>query len=317
MGRRGKSGKSGSDFKSRIANLGEAFNKAKEDAGSGFVDIPPGTYQFQLVGAEVRESQNDWLHVAFTLACIVEGSEYLGETYVHRCGIEKEESLVFLVRDLQRFGVETDDVQIDAIEDLEEVLGELAEAMPCIRGKLVENGEYVNLRIQKLLDLDESDIPEYELRDGTEFPGGKSEEKGKGKGQKKKTAKKEPEPEPDDDAIGVGDRVSADYDGDAYEGVVDKIEDGTASITFDDGDADDFAVDDLTLVSKGASGGGDTGGEDAELKVGMSVAFEYRGKELEGIVEKIDEAKSLAHVKVEGRARASVVAFDKIEILAD
>lgn len=299
-----KRGKSSSGYAERIANLGEAWGKAKDEAGKGFVDIPPGVYNFQLIGAEITESSNDWLHVAFRFACISEG-EFLGETFVHRCGLEKEESLPFLVRDLQRLGVDTEDVELSSLDDLEPVLEDLTSGAPCIRGKLVESGEFTNLRIQRLLELDDDEIPEYTVGgERASFPGGNDAEE----------ENEADDPPASDDEIEVGDRVSADFDGDEYEGVVEKISGDKASVKFDDGDEDKFALDDLTLVAK-ADGEDDGEDDTAELKAGMSVAYEVRGKEVEGEVVKVDSAKEVCHVKRKGKSKPDIVALDEVEIL--
>jgi len=306
MGKRGKSA-----FADRVANLGDKWNNAKKDAKSGgFVEIPPGVYNFQLIGAEVKESEKAaWLHAAFRFACITEG-EYLGCTFVHRCGVEAENSLTFLARDLARLGVDTDDVELNSLDDLDEILSEVANDEPCIRGKIVQKGEYTNLYINQLLDLEPGDIPEYTVggeRSDVPPSGGTTDDEDDNTGAGKSPFE-----------VQVGDRVSADFAGDAYEGVVGKIVHGNATVEFDDGDTDTFPVDELKLVAAGKGDEqGDDGGAEIDVEPGMSVVFEYRGKEHEGTVEKVDAEKGLCHVKREGAAKANIVALTDLEVLTD
>jgi hypothetical protein len=302
-------GKKGSAFADRLANLGKRWKEAKENPVGAFVDIPPGIYNFQLIGADIRESENkSWLHAAFRFACITEG-QYLGCTFVHRCGLEGENSINYLQRDLQRLGVSVEDIELNAPEALEELLEEIAGEEPCIRGKIVEKGEFTNLYIQKLLDLDPDDIPPYTVGgEVASFPPSEKTDDGSG-------GDDDDPPVSASSEIEVGDRVSADFDGDDYEGVVEKVSRGKATVKFDDGDTDTFAVGDLQMVAKASgSAGGPDGG--VELEVGMSVVFEYRGRDIEGKVVKIDEEKAIAHVDT-GKSKPSYVDFKDLEVLAD
>jgi len=63
-------------------------------------------------------------------------------------------------------------------------------------------------------------------------------------------AESESEPEEDDIPFEEGDRVSAEIDGETYEGVIKKIKDDKAKVLFDDGDKNTFDLDDLTKLEE-------------------------------------------------------------------
>jgi hypothetical protein len=57
--------------------------------------------------------------------------------------------------------------------------------------------------------------------------------------------------------------------------------------------------------------------EEAELSVGDTVRFKYKGKTKEGSVVKINEKKNIAEIEIEGQEKPSVVNLDELTIVSD
>lgn len=67
--------------------------------------------------------------------------------------------------------------------------------------------------------------------------------------RRRKPAKEDEWEDPGDDPeIEIGSRVSADYDGEAYEGEVTELDGDDATVEFDDGTTEEVKLDDLTLL---------------------------------------------------------------------
>ncbi len=154
-----KQGTSRSYKKSKVSDVAKLWGKAKEikeDLGS-FIDEPM-TGLFQLQSAEITKiGQNDWMNLAMTFKCVEEGHQYEGDIYIHRAGLENDDSIAFLQRDLETMGVDLDDVEVNTLEDIEGVAQELADSKPVVRAKLVanRNNDFLNMRIQKLVEREE------------------------------------------------------------------------------------------------------------------------------------------------------------------
>lgn len=227
----------------------KAAMKKKPDFGS---DLPDGTYHARLTRAEVVESQSSGnLQVAWG-AVVLEG-EHKGEKINWYSQMQTEDNMMYLQRDITRFGEESPE---DPAE-LEEVLSGLAKKKPAVKLSLKTNGEFQNVRIGKLLtdeDVAEEDDeePEEEEEDEDE--------------------KEEKEEEDDSED-------SEDEDSDADEEDEDDEEDEEEE---DDEDEEE---------------------EEAEetVAVGMRVAFDRKGKERIGVIQKINKKDETVTVKVEGK----------------
>lgn len=149
----------------QVDEFTNAWKKAKENPlTGGFIDERM-TGIFMLNFAEIAEiGDNNWRHVAFDTVC-VEPEEYRGQMFTHRCGIESENSLPFLRRDLTKLGSDPD--AIDDMDDLRAVLASLSEEHPYFRASVrpqKDNSDFFNMRIAKLVDW----VPESDDGDDVE-----------------------------------------------------------------------------------------------------------------------------------------------------
>lgn len=132
----------------------------------------------------------------------------------------------------------------------------------------------------------------------------------------KKASKKEDEDEdedenrdnPDDPDFEKGDRVSAEIDGDTYEGVVKKVKDDEAVVLFDDGDEQTVDFDDLIKLDDSNS---DTG-EDSWEK-GDRVLFEVDGEDYPGEITSVDDDEETATIEFDDGDVMEDIAFDDLQ----
>lgn len=171
-------------FGANLKGIGKAWAsaraKAEESAGAGWIDEPM-TGNFVLAEAKVDTiGSNNWLHAAFRFICFSEG-DYRGLAFIHRCGIDNEDSLAWFIGDLAKMGVEVGSLEIENQKDLDALLAELTAEHPTIRARISEakNREGMhNMRIQKLLDVDPEeweDLVEGGSGDGEEEEEGEEE----------------------------------------------------------------------------------------------------------------------------------------------
>jgi hypothetical protein len=81
----------------------------------------------------------------------VQGDE-IGEKAVRFCNFGKDEQIVYLQRDLRKLGVPVDDFNA---EELPAQLEQLVAEAPACRITVKQNGEYVNVYIDKMVSLDD------------------------------------------------------------------------------------------------------------------------------------------------------------------
>ena len=115
----------------------------------------------------------------------------------------------------------------------------------------------------------------------------------------------EDEPETEDDVeLEKGSRVSATIDGDDYEGEITKIKGSLATVKFDDGDSDDFELEDLTAL--------EAEDDSTEFEIGDAVVVDYKGKDTNGKIKAIDEDENEAKVMLTKLKKKITVSLDDI-----
>ena len=274
-------------FKAKLRGRADAWEQAKNAKGLGFPG-PDGVYPFQLVAAEVRDSTatKEWLHAVLTFEA--RKGKFTGEKLSSRYDLEDPERMVWLIRDLAKLGVETDDLEL---ENLEETLKELQDNEPFIVGSVKTSGDWQNIRLLRVIEEDEVD--DVELPDDAD---GEPEEEKSSKSSKSKEDSGEEEETPE---LEVGSRVVVDFDGKDFGGEIIKIKGDQAKVRFDDDDeqmidlsdcrpeeADDEEEKTNKKVSKKTSKKTEEE-EDAEIEVGSRVTFKVGGKTKFGVVKKI------------------------------
>jgi len=125
------------------------------------------------------------------------------------------------------------------------------------------------------------------------------------KKSKKKAAKKESTPEPDEPEFEKGDRVSAEIDGEAYEGAVKKVKDDEAVVLFDDGDKQTIDLDDLTKLEPESS---DTSWEEDDR-----VVVEIDGEDYAGKITDVDAEAETVSIEYDDGDTADDVPFDDLK----
>jgi len=309
--------RSAGGFKSKASGIASLWKKgkekSKEQAGNFIQD--PMSGNFKLVSAK-RDviGDNDWPHIALEFVCVSD-DEYRGQTHIHRSGLQDETAVGYTIRDLERLGLDTDDLEINSDDDLDEVLAALVEAAPTVRARLRgnPNNDFLNMRIQKLIDAEEDEADD--ASDADDLPS--KEDAKKSAASSKRNSKPVPEPAEDEDEedadtdeeaeVSIGSQVGWEYKGKEREGEVVKVlEEGKIRVK----DAGDGRVkllnpDDYWLIegeeSEEAEEAEEVETEDEdeiELAIGMEVSAEVGGKELVGKVIAIDEEAEVAKIKV-------------------
>jgi hypothetical protein len=145
-----------SDFKKKLAAAGSSWKNAKkrvsENRGSTFVDYDDGKYIAKLTKAELTESESSGrLQVDFSWR--FEEEPYEGKIKHAYQGIETEDNMYYLGRDLERLGYELPDDLNDLPETLEAITAEGIIARIALKSK----GDFQNVYIQKLINQDDDD----------------------------------------------------------------------------------------------------------------------------------------------------------------
>jgi hypothetical protein len=137
-----------SEWKDRVADLKDDWNRAKEQARTFGPSLPDGAYIAQLTTVSISESKSsERLQVAWEYV-VVEG-ESVGTLIRDYDGLETEQNLTWLMRKLDRLGY--DPTELDA-GDLEAVMEELVARKPVLRVRLRTKGDYQNCYIDRVLD---------------------------------------------------------------------------------------------------------------------------------------------------------------------
>lgn len=178
-------------LKDRLKQFQENYDQDKKNTGGGDRwEAVPGVYNGIVEWAKVAESKKGNLGLQILFA-IAEG-DHAGQRYFCWGGLESEGSRRLWLSFVRQMGVELP----DDICDLEDAVSEWGERHPRIRFQLKQNGEFMNFKPVKVLDIesDPDDIPERpdeapadtrdeDHEDGEELKvGDKVEVSGKGKG---------------------------------------------------------------------------------------------------------------------------------------
>jgi len=271
------------DFKKILKNANKNWAKAKTRAAEsdpGFTEYPDGKYEAQLVSAKLGTSESGRNQIAFGWK-FVDG-DYEGKTKTAYQGIDTEDNLYFLARDLERLGYELP----DDLSDLPDILKDLEKSKPVASVNLKTKGDFQNLYIRKVYtESDEDDEDEDEDDDAAAEAEADDDAA-------------EDEEEETDDAEESDDEESDDEESDDEESD-DEEESDEEESDEEEADADDEEVE-----------------EEVDIEVGMRVQAETaKGREpgkIVGILEKEEK------VRVElDSGRTVKLGIDKIEIEAE
>jgi hypothetical protein len=150
------------DFRKKLKNANKLWAGAKKKAaessqGSEYED---GKYLARLVKGEITESNAGRLQVAWTWK--FEEEPYEGKNKMAYQGLESEDNLVFLARDLDRLGYEAP----EDIATIEEILADINKSKPLARIRLKSKGDFQNVYIDKVIGGDDDDEEADEETEG-------------------------------------------------------------------------------------------------------------------------------------------------------
>lgn len=107
----------------RLKTFNKNFSKQKERANElgGYSEVPDGKYLCKVSNAEVKESNAGALHFVFQFEILesAEDESIVGTKVSKWSGIESEDGMAYLIRDLRRFGLEAESAEdLGKIADL-------------------------------------------------------------------------------------------------------------------------------------------------------------------------------------------------------
>lgn len=323
-------------FVAKLKKQKSAWDAGKEEMKKtdGFSDLQPNRYWCRLMSMELKDKDGK-LGVRF-LYKVIQG-ECAGQKQSAYDGLETELNYVHFGRKLEKIGYETDKLDITEIPELCDDYNALEyDAKAICEIKVAWDGQYTNVYLNDVLDEDaaaafEDESPEEEEESkpksapkrstpkksasgGTSSSGSAKGAKGtkgtkgaKGtKGTKGTKAAPPPEPEPAEDKW-------VDWGADADDG--DEEAKATLLAECEARGIDDTQYATWTLLGEFFdSDEGDDEGDEGDVEIGMRVAVERRGKEVQGEITEINEDDSTVKVKPDS-GRSFTVSVDAIEIL--
>lgn len=153
------------DLKKKLKDASKLWKGAKKRAAeqpSGFTEYEDGRYMARLQGGEIGTSDGGRLQLAWSWK--FEDEPYEGKIKKAYQGLENEDNLVYLARDLNRLGYEAP----DDLAGVEEILKEIKKEKPLARIRLRTKGDFQNVYIDKVFGGDEDDTEEAEDEESDE-----------------------------------------------------------------------------------------------------------------------------------------------------
>lgn len=293
--------------KSKGGNIGSLWRKARErtqsDTGADFVPVDAGRYVMQIVGVsadtfnKVRKLMVRW--------CVLKDDDFKGRICTDFMSIDTEEKMDWVLRLLVALGVDTQECEEPDTEDaLLGIFRDCIKERKCIKVKVVEDGEYTNLKLGGACDVEDEDTvdPEEAIK-GRAFGGGESSS----------------EAGSDEDVeFEVGDRVEWVADSKEYAGVIEDFTKDDDAIVKVDGKRKTVTMplDDLDKEDDGSAA--EDAEKDVELEVGDRVSVIYDGVPWEGAI--ITLGANSVTVKFEEDGSEEDVAYEeltKLEVEVD
>jgi hypothetical protein len=139
----------------RLKEMKERFARGKEEAkknaggGTTLTPDPRVKYLTRLSKAKLVDT-DDGPAIVLEFTCI--DGDQTGEKATLFMGMNTDEKVGYMLRDLRRLGYEIDDLQPEELPDLCDDMNKTA---PVVKIKVVEKGNYINTYIDKLVPLDQ------------------------------------------------------------------------------------------------------------------------------------------------------------------
>lgn len=135
----------------KLREMKDRFNKGREEAkknsGGGTTLLPGQKYLTRLGKTKIVET-DDGLAIIFEFTAI--DGDQVGEKGVMFCGMGTDEKVGYLLRDLRKLGFEIDNLQPEQLPEIADMLNKDA---PVVKIKVTEKGNFVNVYIDKLVDV--------------------------------------------------------------------------------------------------------------------------------------------------------------------
>jgi hypothetical protein len=291
----------------KVREAKRKWKAAREQAGDGtFAEYSDGRYLARLTGLSLGTAQSSG-RLQTTFEWTFADGEYKGNKAYNYQGMDNEEGLIWLVRDLQKFGYEVP----EDMDELEELLAEILKDRPLARIQLVSSGEYQNIRINRVF----TDGEEPEVDDGEEGEGESEEELGA--------------PDSDDKGgktWGEGQACEALYEGETYKVVIVSIDEdeGTATVQNleDEDDQWDCDLDELKESEEEGEEEGenkpdpdeDGEGEEVTFSLNDTVVGKLKGKTIRGTLMDIDEDGEFVIIKDEAGKTFNGIPVDTLAV---
>lgn len=134
------------------ARWAEGQKKAKAGGGSQGTTLSPGKHVCRITDCKIVDTaKGPAIVMEFTE---IQGDE-IGEKGTRWHNTETDEQLGHLLGDLRKLGVDTDALEP---EELPELCANIAQTAPTVRINIKENGQYMNVYLDKLIEVDESTL---------------------------------------------------------------------------------------------------------------------------------------------------------------
>lgn len=266
------------DFKKVLKGANKNWNKAKTRAAesSTFQEYEDGKYTARLVSAKLGVADSGRNQIAFGWK--FEDGEYEGKTKTAYQGIDTEDNLYYLARDLERLGYELP----DNLSDLPEILKDIEKTKPTASITLKTKGDsdFQNVYIRKVFG-------EEGEEDDTEDDGSDD------------AAEEETDEESEGGEEEAGDEEDA---GDEEEGEEEEAGDDDEEEGEEEEEADEESDDEDT--------------EEVDLVEGMRVIAETaKGREKGEVIEVLEKEEKV-RVKLDN-GKTVRVGLDKLEMIPD
>lgn len=141
-------------FKLSASELNKAWKSGlatKDEVAGGGFEADDGRYKVALTAADRYESKASGRDQVMFEYTFLEG-DYKGKTKRDYNGLDRAESIPFLMRKIEAMGFDTP----EEIDDLEALLKKMVKAGPQLVIQLKTKGDFQNVYIQKTLDDDET-----------------------------------------------------------------------------------------------------------------------------------------------------------------
>lgn len=270
------------DFKKVLAGANKKWATAKKRAAESepaFTEYPDGKYEAKLVGAKLGVSDGGRNQIAFSWKFM--DGEYEGKTKVAYQGIDTEDNLYYLARDLERLGYELP----DNLGDLPDILKDIEKSKPVGSINLKTKGDFQNVYIRKVYTADEEEEGD-DTEDEDTAESDEVDETEETEEEESDDAEESDEEETDEES----DEESGDEESDDEEESDEESDEEESDEESDEEDA-----------------------EEVEVEVGMRVIAETAKGREPGKIIKILEDEGMVRVKLDNE-KIVRVAPDKIEI---